>query len=164
MTVNIDKTLLQKYAPVIASALVLLLPAVDILAKNPTPIAILQFVALALTTVTTLRLVAPWKQILEWAGVIVATLLPLALSGEITWANWAFVAVAIVKALAVHFGVTIRKDDTIDARESTGVPIVTSLPAAALPTTDALVVGDGLADPANTAVPDGPRHAAATDD
>lgn len=159
---NIDKTLLQKYAPTILSAVVLLVPAADILAKNPTPIALLQFALLVVTTATTWGLVAPWKQIAEWAGVVLAAVLPLALSGDITWANWAFVVVAVVKALAAHLGVAVRKDDTIDARETTGVPIVTSLPAAALPPTDALVVGDGLADPRNTHVPesDEPKHLA----
>jgi hypothetical protein len=159
-TVNIDNTLLQKYAPTILSALVLVIPAVDVLAKNPTPIAVIQFLALLASTVTTYRLPAPWKQIAEWVGVVVAAVLPLALSGDITWANWAFVIVAIVKALAAHLGVVVRRDDTIDAHESTGVPIVTSLPAAALPATDALVVGDGLADPRNTQIPDTdqPKH------
>lgn len=156
-----DTKLLQKYAPTILSAVVLIVPAVDVLAKNPTPIAILQFVALVATTLTTYRLPAPWKQIVEWAGVIVAAILPLALSGEITWANWALVVVAVVKALAAHLGVVVRKDP-IDARESTGVPVITSLPQASMPATDALVVGDGLSDPANSNAPDvdSPKHLA----
>jgi hypothetical protein len=144
--VNIDNTLLQKYAPTIASALVLILPAVDVLSKNPSPITVLQFLALLITTLTTFSLVAPWKQIIEWAGVIVAAVLPLALTGEITWANWAFVAVAVVKAAATHLGVIIRKDDTAPALATVEASpvIVTSLPADALPKNDALVQGDGL--------------------
>lgn len=162
---NIDNSVLQKYAPTILSALVLILPAADVLAKNPTPVAVLQFVALVATSLTTFALVAPWKQVVEWVGVVVAAVLPLAITGELTWANWALVAVAVVKAAATHLGVVIRKDDTAMPVSTTVVnppAIVTSLPQAALPETDALVVGDGLADPANTNVPDTeePKHLA----
>lgn len=127
---HVDRTLAQRYAPVIASALVLILPAFDILARNPTPIAILQFITLVVTTVTTFQLPDRWKQIAEWVGVVVTAVLPLAISGEVTWANWAVVAVAVVKAAATHLGVVIRKDPVIDARESAGVAVVTSLPDA----------------------------------
>ncbi|MBT2502968.1 hypothetical protein [Curtobacterium sp. ISL-83] len=165
---NIDNTLLQKYAPALLSALVLVVPAVDVLAKNPTPIAVLQFLALVVTTATTFQLRSPWKQTAEWVGVGVAAVLPLAITGEVTWANWALVAVAVVKAAAAHLGVAIRKDDTLDARTAApGVPaIITSLPAAAMPVSDAIVVGDGLSDPGNTSIPepDVPRHLARAGD
>lgn len=165
--VNIDSSLVQKYAPVLASALVLILPAVDILAKNPSPIAVLQFLALLVTTGTTLRLAAPWKQVAEWVGVVVAAVLPLALSGDITWANWAFVAVAVVKAAAVHLGVAIRRDPEIDVRNTPAgaVPVITSVPASAMPGGDRLVVDDNLgvdlaaAAPSSSSTP-GPDHRA----
>lgn len=163
---NIDSSLVQKYAPTLASALVLILPAVDILARNPTPIAVLQFLALLVTTVTTFRLVGPWKQIVEWVGVVVAVILPLAINGDVTWANWAFVAVAVVKAAAVHLGVKIRQDPEIDARETAGaVPVITSVPESAMPASDRLVVDDGLGtDLAGTSTPSsstpGPDHRA----
>lgn len=149
---NIDQTILQKYAPTIASALVLLVPAVDILAKNPSPIAVLQFLALLVTTATTFALTAPWKQVVEWVGVVVAAVLPLAITGDITWANWAFVVVAVVKALAAHFGVVVRQDATIDARETpadqvptiTAVPLATVVPVESIPEGSNLTAGDGL--------------------
>ncbi len=110
---HVDRTLAQRYAPVIASALVLILPAFDILARNPTPIAILQFITLVVTTVTTFQLPDRWKQIAEWVGVVVTAVLPLAIAGEVTWANWAVVAVAVVKAAATHLGIEIRKDNSV---------------------------------------------------
>lgn len=161
---NIDSSLVQKYAPVLASALVLILPAVDVLAKNPTPIAILQFVALVIATAGTWGLRGRWKLVVEWGGVVVAAILPLALSGEITWSNWALVAVAVVKALATHLGVVIRKDPEIDARQTPegAAPVITSVPAEALPASDAIVVNDGLrvdlANPSRSTA--GPDHRA----
>lgn len=161
---NADTTLLQKYAPTILSTLVLILPAADVLAKNPTPVAVLQFVALITTSLTTFALVAPWKQVAEWVGVVVAAVLPLAITGELTWANWALVAVAVVKAAATHLGVGLRKDATVAPAPSskTYAPsfVATTIPASALPPTDALVAGDGLSDPANTTVADDdePKH------
>jgi hypothetical protein len=163
---NVDSSILQKYAPTIASALVLVIPAVDVLSRNPSPVALIQFAVLIATTAATFALPAPWKQVFEWVGVVAAAVLPLAITGELTWTNWALVAVAVVKAAAAHLGVTIRKDP-IDAGTAGPAPaIITSLPAAALPETDALVAGDGLSDPANTRAPDPdePKHLARADD
>lgn len=153
----IDNTVIQKYAPVIASALILIVPAVDVLAKNPTLVGVLQFVALVAATVATFKLRAPYKQVAEWVGVVVAAILPLAITGTLTWENWALVAVAVVKALATHLGVAIRKDDDVAAPLQPAVidtiqfedPADTSAAVAfeATPGSgDALVAGDGLGD------------------
>jgi hypothetical protein len=166
---NIDSTLVQKYAPTLFSALVLVLPAVDLLSRNPSPIAVLQFITLLIPTLTTFQFRAPVKQVIEWAGVVVAAILPLALTGEITWGNWAFVAVAVIKALAVHLGVQIRKDPDVAAPavatvtpvvvESGTVHIETTLDEPVLAQGDALVDGDGLSDPSNPSDQPG-RHEA----
>ncbi|PCN48031.1 hypothetical protein Csp2054_09155 [Curtobacterium sp. 'Ferrero'] len=84
--------------------------------------------------------------------------------GHFTKANAILVITAIVKAVATELGVQIRTDaaKTIDVRDTVGTPIVTSLPSTSLPASDALVVGDGLADPGNSSIPesDEPKHAA----
>lgn len=154
--------LLQKYAPTIFAALVVLIPAADVLAKNPSLAAILQFIALIVTTITTYRLLGKWKQIAEWIGVVVTAVLPLAITGDVTWANWALVATAVVKALAVHFGSIVRGDDTIDARETPDgeVANITSLPV--IGDDDAVTPGDGLASPPPATDDEPGRHAAAT--
>lgn len=112
---NIDNTLVQKYAPLILSGLVLIIPAVNVLAQNPSPVTLLQFLALLATTIAVYPLRAPWKQVAEVVGVIAAGLIPLAVGGQLTWANWALVGVAIVKVVATHLGVVLRQDPVTDA-------------------------------------------------
>jgi peptidoglycan/LPS O-acetylase OafA/YrhL len=95
---------------------------------------------------------------------ILSALVAVIPDGHFTKANAILVITAVVKAVATELGVQIRTDaaKVIDARESTAVAVVTSLPASAMPGADALVVGDGLADPANTRLVDSdePKHSA----
>jgi len=95
---------------------------------------------------------------------VISALVAVLPDGHLTKANAILVITAVVKAVATELGVQIRTDaaKVIDARESTGVAIVTSLPTSAMPAADALVVGDGLSDPGNTLVPDTdqPKHLA----
>jgi hypothetical protein len=162
---NVDNSIFQKYAPTIFSAALLILGGLQVLIQTgATTVTILQFVALVITTATTFGLRGRWKISLEVAGVIVAAVLPFAIEHTLTIANALLVVVAIVKALATHFGVVLRADD--DAAPALGTVtsspvIVTSLPAGALPSEDALVQGDGLgADVGGTNTPGQPDHAA----
>lgn len=169
---NIDNTLIQKYAPTLFSAAVTVFGGLQVLVSSGHGLVeILQFLTLLVTTVTTYlvplvdaRWRGAWKTGLELVGVVVAAVLPFAIAHTLTWANALLIAVALVKALATHFGVTLRTDTAIDAGTANAAApaIITTLPAAALPTTDAIVAGDDLSNPANALVPDSdePKHAA----
>lgn len=107
----IDATLLQKYAPTLLSAAILILGGLQVLVSSGhTLVDILQFVTLVLTSLTTFGFTGWWKTALEAAGVIVVAILPFAIDQTVTWANVLLIVIAIVKALATHFGVVLRAD------------------------------------------------------
>ena len=107
----VDSTLLQKYAPTLLSAAVLILGGLQVLVSSGhTLVDILQFVTLVLTSLTTFGFTGWWKTALEGAGVVVVAVLPFAIDGTVTWANVLLIVIAIVKALATHFGIILRAD------------------------------------------------------
>ncbi len=108
---TIDSSLLQKYAPTLLSAAVLILGGLQVLVSSGhTLVDILQFVTLVITSLTTFQFTGWWKTGLEAAGVIVVAILPFAIDHTVTWANVLLIVIAIVKALATHFGIILRAD------------------------------------------------------
>lgn len=107
----VDATLLQKYAPTLLSAAILILGGLQVLVSSGhTLVDILQFVTIVITSLTTFGFTGWWKTGLEAAGVIVVAILPFAIDQTVTWANILLIVIAIVKALATHFGVVLRSD------------------------------------------------------
>jgi hypothetical protein len=103
--------MLQKYMPTILSAALLVLGGLQVLIQTGANlVTILQFVALLITTATTFQLRGRWKIGLEIAGVLVAAVLPFAIDQTFTKANIVLILIAIVKALATHFGIQVRQD------------------------------------------------------
>jgi hypothetical protein len=103
--------MLQKYMPTILSAALLVLGGLQVLIQTGANlVTILQFVALLVTTATTFQLRGRWKIGLEVAGVLVAAVLPFAIDQTFTKANIVLILIAIVKALATHFGIQVRQD------------------------------------------------------
>jgi hypothetical protein len=103
--------MLQKYMPTILSAALLVLGGLQVLIQTGANlVTILQFVALLVTTATTFQLRGRWKIALEVAGVLVAAVLPFAIDQTFTKANIVLILIAIVKALATHFGIQVRQD------------------------------------------------------
>lgn len=127
----IDATLLQKYAPTIASGAVLLLGGLQVLmSSGHTLVDILQFITLVLTTLTTFQFTGWWKTGIESAGVVVVAVLPFAIDHTVTWANVLLIVIAVVKALSAHFGIIVRADSAPIVTGSTstpGTPAVTNV-------------------------------------
>lgn len=108
--------MLQKYMPTILSAALLVLGGLQVLIQTGANlVTILQFVALLITTATTFQLRGRWKIGLEIAGVLVAAVLPFAIDQTFTKANIVLILIAIVKALATHFGIQVRQDAELSA-------------------------------------------------
>lgn len=133
-----DQTLIQKYAPTIASAAILLLGGLQTLIQTgATLVTILQFVALVITTATTFQLRGRLKIAFEVGGVIVAAVLPFAIEQTFTKANLILILVAVIKALATHFGVVLRKDEEV-------APAIATVTAVEVPPGSVLTTHDGL--------------------
>jgi hypothetical protein len=140
----VDSTLIQKYAPTIFSAAITVFGGLQVLVSTGHSLVdILQFVALLITTATTFGLRGRWKVGLEVVGVLVVAVLPFAINQQISWPNALLIAVAVVKALATHFGVTIRNDVTIGG--GTALPTVAPAPEFGL---TAAEIAAGAVDPA----------------
>ncbi|MFJ3383989.1 MULTISPECIES: hypothetical protein [unclassified Curtobacterium] len=172
---NLDNTLVQKYAPTLLSAALTVFGGLQVLISSGHGLVpILQFLTLLATTVTTYavplvdkRWQGAWKTGLEIFGVLIAAVLPFAIDHTLTWTNALMIVVAAVKALATHFGIALRTDTSIDT--TTAEAVVTTVPAGTLAGGDALTDGDGLSDPANAVAPatvtiaadsDEPKHLA----
>lgn len=133
-----NQALIQKYAPTIASAAILLLGGLQVLIQTgATLVTILQFVALALSTVTTFGLRGRWKIALEIAMVLVAAILPFAIEQTFTSANLILILVAVIKALATHFGVVLRADEEV-------VPAIATVSTVEFQPGSVLMPNDGL--------------------
>jgi hypothetical protein len=114
--------MLQKYMPTILSAALLVLGGLQVLIQTGANlVTILQFVALLITTATTFQLRGRWKIGLEVAGVLVAAVLPFAIDQTFTKANIVLILIAIVKALATHFGIQVRQDAESSAADQVQV-------------------------------------------
>lgn len=59
-------------------------------------------------------------------GALATAIVPFALQGGLTYEQWMVVALAVLNVLGVEVGVQARTS-VIDARHSTGTPVVTSL-------------------------------------
>lgn len=174
---NLDNTLVQKYAPTLLSAALTVFGGLQVLISSGHGLVpILQFLTLLATTVTTYavplvdkRWQGAWKTGLEIVGVLIAAVLPFAIEHTLTWTNALMIVVAAVKALATHFGIALRTDtSTSNAAVTT---VINNVVSSNLTANDALDTGDGLSDPANAVTPatvtiaadsDEPKHLATT--
>lgn len=165
-----NTTLFKKWAPVILSAAVTLIAGFQTLVQGAHgPTEIVQFLTLVATTVTTgvvPLLDTRWQGVLktgiEVVGVVIVAILPFWLDGGVNWSNGMLILVAILKALATHFGVVLRTSTLIDARAPEGdVPVITTLAPATTTTVFQQIdtVGAGEAEQSGT-VDDAPKHLA----
>jgi len=146
-------TTLTRYAPSLLPLAVLVLGVLDAAQKSGTALigwqTITQLILLLATTG-----VAFWLKLVpgKWAGAlktgaaivgaIVSALVAVVPDGHFTQATLILFLTAAIKAVAVQVGVSIRTDSAkvIDAREATGVPVITA--ADLVPFDDDLVDGD----------------------
>lgn len=121
------QTVAQRYAPALLSLAVLLLGGYQALAAAGYGLAdVLQFVVLGATTITTFAVpllaarYAGWLKVgLEGVGVLATALIPFVVDGHIDRTQIIVVVIAVIKAFATHWGVTIRTDPKV-ATTTTG--------------------------------------------